>query len=185
MEEYRRRQAQADAMGTFDTERKQIELAVKRIKAQTDRITDAYINQAMELTQYKARMDELRGQHRNLERQLAELEKRAEQQSREKHALATLETFCHRDALGLDNLIYKEKQELLRRPVERITVVDGKVRVDAIIPLGHGDDSARLCPPCNVVVLPPAIALSHDLQPWYHSEPIPFNGHRRLRPIWL
>ncbi|MCL5265484.1 MAG: hypothetical protein M1343_09900 [Chloroflexi bacterium] len=43
-------------MGTVDTERRQIKTALKRLKVQQDRVTDAYINEAMELGEYKARM---------------------------------------------------------------------------------------------------------------------------------
>ena len=35
-------------------------LALKRVKAQKDRITDAHVNEAMELDRYKAEMEKLR-----------------------------------------------------------------------------------------------------------------------------
>ena len=39
--------------------RKQLAVALKRVQAQEDRITDAYINEAMDLNRYKAEMDKL------------------------------------------------------------------------------------------------------------------------------
>jgi len=146
IEEYRRRTQQQNAIGALDTERRQIETALKRLKAQQDRVTDAYINEAMELGEYKARMDELRERKQRLEKQLADLEHLAECQARQKDVLTRLEAFCETVARGLESLTFEERQQLLRLVVERIVVEDGKVRVDGIIPLDGriaGDDTLR------------------------------------------
>ena len=41
---------------------------------------------------------------------------------------------------GLEGLIFEEKQKLLRLVVEKIVVEEGKVRVEAIIPLDSSAD---------------------------------------------
>ena len=138
-EEYRRRLDQADTPDTVERERKQIEVALKRVEAQQDRITDAYANEAMELPQYKPKMDQLRERRRYLERQMADLEHRAEARERERDGLARLNAFCETVVRGLDNLTFRERQELLRLTVERVIVEDERVKVEAIVPLD--DDS--------------------------------------------
>ena len=60
VEEYRRQVARAEAPDGKEVEKKQLETALKRLKSQQDRITDAYINEAMELPQYKSQMDKIR-----------------------------------------------------------------------------------------------------------------------------
>ena len=149
MEEYRRRLARADAPDTVEMERKQIEVALKRAQLQQDRITDAYVNEAMELPVYKAKMDEFRAPKQQLEKTLTELGQRAEHQAAAKNALSRLKTFLETVARGLEHLTFEEKQELLRLVVGRIRVDDGKVHVDAIIPLNdESSGSVALRPPC-------------------------------------
>ena len=75
--EYERRLQQRPE--TLDSEQTQLALALKRIKAREDRITDAYINEAMELERYKVEMQKLRHQREELERAMRRLERRAHQ----------------------------------------------------------------------------------------------------------
>jgi site-specific DNA recombinase len=141
-DEYRRRTAQAGAPDAIESERKQVEIALQRLKAQQDRVTDAYMNEALELPDYKAQMEKLRERRQQTERQMVDLEHRAERQMRGKDALERLESFCETVAGGLGNLAFEEKQALLRLVVERIAVEGGKVRVEAIIPVD--DESAKV-----------------------------------------
>ncbi|MFC1945095.1 recombinase family protein, partial [Chloroflexota bacterium] len=135
VEEYQRRIAHEDMPDTIDQERKLLEVALKHVKAQQDRITDAYVNEALELPQYKVKMEELRAKQKQIENQLAESERRAQRRLQDKDTLTKLEAFCEAVSRGLDNLTFVEKQELLRLVVERITIDTDKVRVEAIIPL--------------------------------------------------
>ena len=149
VEEYRRQVAQADAPDVKEVERKQLETALKRLKSQQDRITDAYINEAMELPQYKSQMDKIREGRQLIEQSLAEVEKRKRLWDMERQALTRLEAFRETVSQGLENLTFEERQSLLRLIVEKIVVDEGKVRVEAIIPLDEASgDLVRLRPPC-------------------------------------
>ena len=140
VEEYRRQVALAEAPDSKEVEQKQLEIALKRLKSQQERITDAYINEAMELPQYKAQMDKIRERRQQLEQSLAALEERKQLRDMERQALARLEAFSEMVSQGLESLTFEEKQSLLRLVVEKIVVEEGKVRVEAIIPL---DDTSR------------------------------------------
>jgi site-specific DNA recombinase len=135
MEEYQRRLAHASSLVGFEAERKQVALARKRVKAQEDRLTDAYLNEAIDLERYTAEMGKLRVRRDELERAAQDVGQRERQTQDAKKALASLETFCHRASTGLDAMTFEERRQLLRLVVERITVEDAKVRVEAIIPI--------------------------------------------------
>ena len=138
-DEYRRRLINADNGESRDAERKQLGVALKRIKAQEDRITDAYINEAMDLKRYKAEMDKLRQHQTEIERRTTELDQRQQQDQDAQNALEHLNRFCHRISKGLDALTFDDRQQLLRLVVERITVDNGRVRVDTVIPTDDGN----------------------------------------------
>lgn len=48
-----------------------------------------------------------------------------------------LEAFCHRVAQGLEALTFQERQQLIRFVVERITMQNGRVRIETVIPMGE------------------------------------------------
>ena len=134
IEEYQRRAAQVVSTDTLASERKQLQVALKKVKAQEDRVTDAYINEAMELERYKAEMATLRQRMEYLERCDKELDQRQRQEQDNQKTLEHLEQFCHQVVQGLDALTFEERQQLLRLVVESITVEDGRVRVETVIP---------------------------------------------------
>ncbi len=138
-DEYRRRLTNADNGESRDAERKQLGVALKRVKAQEERMTDAYINEAMDLKRYKAEMDILRQHQAEIERRTTELDRRQQQDQDAQNALEHLNRFCHRISKGLDALTFDERQQLLRLVVEGITVDNSRVRVDTVIPTDDGN----------------------------------------------
>ena len=74
IDEYQRRLAMATSQAGLETERKTVALALKRANAQENRITDAFINEAMELDRYKAEMDKLGQRRMALERAEQEID---------------------------------------------------------------------------------------------------------------
>lgn len=139
-QEYERRLALASSPQSLGVERRHVGLALKRVHAQEDRVTDAYVNEAMDLERYKAEMDRLRQRRKELERAAQEIDQRERQELDSRRALEHLEAFCQRVARGLDNLTFQERQRLLQLLVERITVEDGHVRVEAAIPAPREED---------------------------------------------
>ena len=143
VEEYTRRLEASGSATDLEFERKQAALAVKRVKAQEDRVTDAYVNEAMDLERYKAEMDRLKARRQELERMGQEIERRARQEDASRKALEQLEAFCCQVAQGLEYMTFEERQQLLRLIVERITVENGWVKVETVIPTGQGDGQLR------------------------------------------
>ena len=138
-EEYRKRLDTSGSADDLEFEEKQVAIALKRIKAREDRVTDAYVNEVMDLERYKAQMDRLTAEREGLQRVANDIERRAGEQEHSRSALDQIKTFCSQVSQGLDNLTFEEKQQLLRLVVERITVDSGKVTIETIIPTGQDD----------------------------------------------
>ena len=66
-----------------------------------------------------------------------------QQESEGLHALNQLNQFCQRVIQGMDEMTFDERQQLLRLVVERITVEDGRVNIETVIPVDNRKD--QLC----------------------------------------
>ena len=133
--EYERRLAESASVEAQDAERKQIAVAIKRLKGQEDRVTDAYVREIMDLDRYKAEMDKLRHRLAELEQAGQSVEQRTQREIDMRRAVAHLERFCSQVSAGLEGMTFDERQELMRLLVERVTVESASVRVETVIPL--------------------------------------------------
>ena len=88
----------------------------------------------MELDLYKTDRDKLKAQCRQLETAANRLEQVEHQEATNRAAQNRMERFCRQVSEGLDTMTFEERQQLLRLVVERITVEDGRVRIETIIP---------------------------------------------------
>ena len=140
VEEYRALLARAARPESVEAERKQTSLALKRVKAQEDRVTDAYINEAMDLDRYKAEMDKLGQRRKELERAAQDITRREQQERDSRKGLEHLERFCQDIDRGLEAMTFDERQHLLRLVIEGITVENGNVRIETVIPMGSDDE---------------------------------------------
>ena len=144
--EYERRLAESSSAGAVGAEQSQITVALKRTAAQEDRVTQAYLSEAMDLARYKAEMEKLKQRRSELDHAAKDIERRARQELDARDALAHLQRFCDQVCRGLEAMTFDQRQQFLRLVVERVTVEDGTVRVDTIIPIdGPADrDVGRL-----------------------------------------
>ena len=67
-DEYRRRLAENAGAQPFVEERKKLGIALKRVAAQEDRVTEAYVSEAMDLDRYKEEMEKLKSHRQELDR---------------------------------------------------------------------------------------------------------------------
>jgi lipid II:glycine glycyltransferase (peptidoglycan interpeptide bridge formation enzyme) len=108
------------------------------MKSEEDRMTDAYHAEAIDLSRYKTELDKLADRRKELERMQQYIERRSRQEDASRKALDQLEVFCEQMTVGLENLTFEERQQFLRLVVEGITVVDGRVKVETVIPTRPG-----------------------------------------------
>jgi site-specific DNA recombinase len=133
-DEYRRRLSENAGAQPFAEDRKKLGIALKRVAAQEDRVTEAYVSEAMDLDRYKEEMEKLKSHRQELDRSQREIDQRQRQKQDTQKALAHLERFCHQVSKGLTSLTFDERQQLLRLVIERITVENGVARIDTLIP---------------------------------------------------
>jgi site-specific DNA recombinase len=139
-QEWERRKSQSQAPDDIEAQLKQVDLALKRLKAQEDRLVDAYKNEAIELPKLKEEMGKMKARREQLDRQRQDLERRSRERAEAADAVERLEAFCRRVNQGLEHLTFEEKQKLLRLLIDRIVIEGGKVQIHGIIPLdGHGE----------------------------------------------
>ena len=136
--EYERRFSDLGSADAIEREQKQLSLAQKRLAVQEDRITEAYVNEAMELNRYKIEMEKLRERRGGLANMQNQMLRKATQEQDANAGLRYLKNFCDRVSQSLENLTYEDRQKLLRLVVERITVEDNRVRIETIIPPNQG-----------------------------------------------
>ena len=100
VEEYKRRLAEAGVASDWEFERKKIKLALRRAEGKIDKLTDAYLNDALELPDYKSKMEQLRAQRAGLQSATKDLDRREQQEDRSRSALDHLQRFCNQVARG-------------------------------------------------------------------------------------
>ena len=137
-EEYNRRVETSGATSDLDYEIKGLNLALKQLKTQEDRVTDAYVAEAMDLARYKSEMERLSAQRQVLEKQIVGVQHQAQQEANHRQALTQLDEFCSRVGQGLDYMTFTERQQFLRLVVESVTVTEGRIMVEAVIPSTSG-----------------------------------------------
>jgi site-specific DNA recombinase len=142
VQEYDRRLKQAASVDRMAAERKEVTLGVRRLQAQEDRITDAYVGDAMDLARYRAEMEKLRRRREEMESTRRAIDRREHDEQDAKRGLENLERFCSQVARGVDMMTFEERQQLLRLVVERVVVEDGVARVETVFPT-DGDGQLR------------------------------------------
>ena len=110
-----------------------MKLALKKLKTQEDRGTDAYVTEVMELARYKSQMERLSARRQGLEQQIGQVQHQAQQEANHSQALTQLGEFCARVGQGLDYMTFEERQQFLRLVVESVTVAEGRITVEAVI----------------------------------------------------
>ncbi|MCH8939550.1 MAG: hypothetical protein IIC27_00290, partial [Chloroflexi bacterium] len=108
-----------------------------------DRVTDAYINDAMPLDRYKLEMGKVQSQQQELERARQEMDRKAKNEQDSQSALEGIEHFCAKVNRNLETLTFDERQQLLRLLVESVRVEDNLVTVETIIPTDSGSGELR------------------------------------------
>jgi hypothetical protein len=150
VQEYQRRIAAARATNGIESDRRQDHVELKSVKAREDRITEAYLSEAMDLGRYKVEWEKLKHHRLVLEGLALALERRERHEADGRAALEHLGRFCQQVSAGLDAMSFEEGLRLIQLVVERITVDDGTVSVETVIPNGPDDGQLRTLRPVPV-----------------------------------
>jgi site-specific DNA recombinase len=122
-----------------------LQQSAARLDKQLDRLTDAYLTAIMPLAEYQRRRHDLTQKIRSLAHQQSQLEAQVDHQ-REMAALTTsLQDFCGRIRLGLDNATFEQKRQLVELLIDRVIVTDDAVEIRYVFPTSKGSEHVRFC----------------------------------------
>ncbi len=97
------------------------------------------------LHEYQRRRHDLTQKIHSLAQQQSQLEAQVDHQ-REIAALATsLQDFCDRIQLGLNNATFEQKRQLVELLIDRVIVTDDTVEIHYVFPTSKGSEHIRFC----------------------------------------
>jgi site-specific DNA recombinase len=133
-DQYRRQLGEAGAADGVEAEQGRLQRLAKQLRQREDRLLDLYLDGGLEKPAYEGKARDLRREREGLTHHMAELDRRAHQDREARNALEGLETFCKSVVGGLEAMTFEERQQLLRLLIEKVTVEEGRVRIETIIP---------------------------------------------------
>jgi len=150
--EYERRLAENGTPDATEEERHRIDIEVRKLKKQEDRLLDAYQAGMIEMDVLKERMGTIRAQKKSLEDRRQALENQERQNLRLRDAMAALEKFREEVGGSLDSLDFEGRQKILRTVLDQVVVDGNSLQIKAVISPdqgpGNGHGSVNLHPRC-------------------------------------
>jgi site-specific DNA recombinase len=114
-------------------------------QTQLDRLTEAYLNGIIPLDEYQRRRTDLEKKRQGLE----DLEKQLDHQVDRTNELvglsASIEHFCQRIQLGLENATFEQKRKLVELLIDRVVVKNSDVEIRYVIPTSSASERVRFC----------------------------------------
>jgi site-specific DNA recombinase len=107
---------------------------VRSLDTQLERLTEAYLLAVIELGEYERRRQELEGRKRGLERQERELRIQVDKRIEITDRATSIEAFCQRIQVGLENASFAEKRHIIELLIDRVVVTHEDVEIRYVIP---------------------------------------------------
>jgi len=98
-------------------------------QTQLDRLTEAYLNSVIPLPEYQRRRADLDGKRQGMEDLEKQLIHQVDRQNELAGLAASIEDFCHRVQIGLENASFEHKRKLVELLIDRVVVKDGDVEI--------------------------------------------------------
>ena len=122
---------------------KQINLALKHVERQQQRLLDAYLNEAFDMEKLTEEGERLEARKKSLLAERIELRDAQVTAEALDRSTAEFDGFLAEISAGLEALTFEERQKLLRLLVEKITYEDGKAKVEIVIPPAPPESESR------------------------------------------
>jgi site-specific DNA recombinase len=108
--------------------------AQRTLQQQIERLTQAYLEQVLNLDEYRRRRQDLETRGAALEQQAAQLDVQVDRQAELTQATAHMTRFCQRVSASLDTATFAQKRQLVELLIDRIVVTNGEVEIRYVIP---------------------------------------------------
>ena len=125
--------------------REQLRRGRQQLEGQLERLSDAYLQAVIPLAEYRRRRQDLEQRLEALMRQGRELEAQAEHKQTLAGLTASVEDFCQRVQVGLDQATFDQRRQLVELLIDRVVVTDGDVEIRYVIPTTPTSEQVRFC----------------------------------------
>ena len=115
------------------------------LQSQLDRLTEAYLNGVIPLSEYQRRRSELEKRQQGLVEQEKQLGNQVRKQEELTGWSASIEMFCQRVQTGLDQATFEQKRKLVELLIDRVIVTDENVEIRYVIPTSPESEHTCFC----------------------------------------
>jgi site-specific DNA recombinase len=115
------------------------------IEHQLERLTDAYLAQVFDLSEYARRRKELEQRLQVLAEQVRQLEANVGQRDELAAMVQSIEAFCQHVQHGLAEATFEEKRMLIELLIDRVVVTNEEVEIRYVIPTSPQSERVRFC----------------------------------------
>lgn len=115
------------------------------LEHQLDRLSEAYLQGVMGLTEYQRRRRELEQKAQALATQEQQLDGHVDRQAELAGLAASVESFCERVQTGLANATFEQKRQLVELLIDRVIVTNDQVEIRYVIPTSPSSEYTRFC----------------------------------------
>ena len=134
------------------------------LEHQLDRLSEAYLQEVLDLTEYQRRRRELEQKAQALETQEQQLDSHIDRQAELAGLAASVESFCQRVETSLANATFAQKRQLIELLIDRVIVTNDEVEIRYVIPTSPSSEHTRFCHlRLDYFHLPAATVGEHDL----------------------
>ena len=125
--------------------RENLRKAKNALQNQLDRLTDAYLNGIIPLSEYQYRRSELEHRQQGLEEQEQQLTRQVDRQKELTGLQDSVVHFSQRIQIGLEHATFEQKRKLIELLIDRVVVKDGDVEIRYVIPTSPESEHIRFC----------------------------------------
>lgn len=115
------------------------------LQNQLDRLTEAYLNGVIPLPEYQRRRTDLDHKYQGIESQEKQLAHQVNRQGELAGLAATIESFCQRIQVGLENARFEQKRRLVELLIDRVIITNGDIEIRYVIPTNPTSEHVRFC----------------------------------------
>jgi len=134
------------------------------LQQQLDRLTEAYLNSIIPLAEYQRRRGDLEQKVTALNQQEEQLSIQASRHAELTSLVRSIEDFCQRIQIGLQQATFEQKRQLVELLIDRVIVKDGDVEIHYVIPTTLESEQVRFCHLRSDYFTYPDLLRAHDLQ---------------------
>ncbi len=116
-----------------------------QLQQQLDRLTEAYLNGIIPLAEYQRRRADLAQRIESFNQQVDRLNTQANRQAEVTGLAKSIEDFCRRVQVTLQQATFEQKRQLVELLIDRVIVNDGDVEIRYVIPTTPESEHIRFC----------------------------------------